>query len=224
MPHLLLIEDDLDLLAVLQADLKEAGYQVTAARSVQQGLIQAREAGPDLVIMDLKLPDGDGSEVVKTLRQTGWVPVIVLTARSDLQEKITLLDLGANDYLIKPCDIQELLARIAVQLRIEHRHTTNLGGLRVDISRRLVTWEGRTLQLSAMEQQLLLFLMEQEGRVRTRHEIAALLWPGQDREQSNVIDVHVANIREKLRRAGVPYVIRTVRGSGYALRLPTDAT
>ena len=127
--HLLLIEDDADIVDVLQVDLEDAGYRVTTASSVARGLLLAREMRPDLILTDLGLPDGDGHRVVHTVRQQSDVPIIVVTARGDVSEKVALLAAGADDYVVKPFETAELLARISVQLRTPLLRTLSVGPL-----------------------------------------------------------------------------------------------
>jgi two-component system, OmpR family, copper resistance phosphate regulon response regulator CusR len=218
--HLLLIEDDPDLLSILLDELQDVGYQVTSATSLVQGLIQAREVGPDLIITDLGLPDGDGSEVVTRLRRTSRLPIIVLTARDDVTEKVKLLELGADDYLVKPVSPVELLARIAVQLRTPATDTVVAGPLVVYPSQHLATLDGEDLCLSPKELALLLLLLHQPGRVYTRPEIVQGVWDGHLALDSNVIDVHLSGLRQKLHQRGGHGLLRNVRGVGYALRVP----
>jgi two-component system, OmpR family, copper resistance phosphate regulon response regulator CusR len=218
--HLLLIEDDLDVVSILQGELRDAGYQVSSAGSVVQGLIQAREISPDLIITDLGLPDGDGRDIVSRLRRNRRMPIIVFTAREDVAEKVALLDLGANDYLVKPISPRELLARIAVQLRVPGSDVLTAGPLELRPSQHLATLNGQNLGLSHTELELLGVLMRQPGRVYSRQELVHQVWKDQLSPESNVIDVHVSNLREKCRQQGGNSLIRTVRGLGYALRLP----
>lgn len=216
--HLLLIEDDPDIVQFLTADLQDAGYRVSSASSVMQGLTCARELTPDLVITDLGLPDGDGSDVVRRLRTTSRVPIIVLSARDAVRSKVGLLEAGADDYLVKPFEIQELLARIDAQLRGRTTDRLVVGELELHPSRHLATWAGKELRLSPKEFGLLSLLMQHPGRVYSREEIIGVLWQGELPQRSNVIDVHFSNLKEKLRKEGVYTLLRTVRGIGYALK------
>lgn len=216
--HILIVEDDPDIARLLELDLEGAGYQVSVASSVMTGLIQAREHAPALILLDLGLPDGDGREVLVRLRRSSELPVIVLTARDVVGEKVELLELGADDYVVKPFQIEELLARIAVQLRQQADDTVLLGELALHPQQRLLSFRGQELPLSPKEFELIQVLMRQPGKVFSRAELNQDVWGGQLPRESNVIDVHLANLRAKLRDVQAYGLLRTVRGYGYALR------
>jgi two-component system copper resistance phosphate regulon response regulator CusR len=216
--HLLLIEDDQDIADVTKEELETDGHHVTVAGTVMQGLLLAQEHRPDLIITDLGLPDGDGRDVVIRVCQATAVPVIVLTARDDVSEKVALLALGANDYLVKPVSPRELLVRVAVQLRERGTDLLTFGDLAVSLSRRQATWQGADLQLSARELDLLALLIQDPGRIYTRAEMIQSVWQGELPLASNAIEVHLSNLREKFRQRGAAWLLRTVRGMGYALR------
>ena len=215
--HLLIIEDDPDIAELLRRDLNDAGYRVDVATSVTQGLTLTRELSPDLILLDLGLPDGDGRQVLKRVRLGNSVPIIVLTARDQVGEKVELLELGANDYLVKPFVVAELLARIAVQFRRDSDEVLTLRELEVRIDKRLVTVRGQELQFSPKEFELLALLMRQPGRVYSRTELIKEVWDGKLALESNVVDVHFANIRSKFRGVELYGLLRTVRGYGYSL-------
>lgn len=215
---LLVIEDDLDIAAFLRFELELAGYTVQVAGSVVQGLIQAREQLPDLVLLDLGLPDGDGRGVLSRLRVNSNVPVIVLTALDAVEDKVELLSLGADDYVVKPFKVEELLARIRVQLRQDASHVLTVGGLELYPDRRLAMYQGREVRFSPKEFELLSVLMAQPGRVYSRKDLIQAVWQGALPEGTNVVDVHFANLRAKLRDVELYGLLRTVRGVGYALR------
>jgi len=215
--HILLIEDDLDIARLLELDLTEAGYQVALAMSVMDGLTKARELTPDLLITDLGLPDGDGRDVVIRLRKNNSLPIIVLTARDDVSEKVALLEAGADDYIVKPFSIAELLARIAVQLRSSPQQLLTAGVLTLYPNKRLAILADHELRLSPREFDLLALLLQEPGRVYTRAEVIKALWQDTLPSESNVVDVHFANIRAKFREHEVYRLLRTVRGAGYAL-------
>jgi len=202
----------------LQAYLEDAGYRVSAAFSVARGLLLARESQPDLILTDLGLPDGDGRRVVHTIRLQSQVPIIVLTARDDTSEKVALLSAGADDYVVKPFVMAELLACTAVQLRTPLNPTLSVGELELQPHNYLALLAGREPRLAPKEFQLLNLLMSRPRRVYTRQEINKALWDGKLPEYSNVIDVHFANLRAKFREREVYTLLRTVRGDGYALR------
>ncbi len=216
--RILVIEDDSDIANVLRLDLTDAGFEVEHANSAMSGLIKAREDHPDLILLDLGLPDFDGGDVVQRLRKNSIVPVIVLTARDTIEERVRLLGLGADDYIIKPFHPDELLARIKVQLRQHGSETLTLGELQLDAQKRLVNFKGEELRLSPKEFDILSLLIRQPGRVYSRQEIGQEIWQGRLPEGSNVVDVHMANLRAKLRDHEGYGLLRTVRGVGYSLR------
>ncbi len=217
--HVLIVEDDVDISRLLRLELEDAGYRVSCFDTGMRGLAAIREERPDLVILDLGLPDLSGAEIARRLRRTDPTPIIILTAADDVATKVTLLNAGADDYLAKPFHVEELLARVGVQLR---KHgggaATKIGDLLIDAVRRQVFWLEDEVRLSPREFALLQYLASQPGRVYSRREIEQSVWGGDLPPASNVVDVHVANIRGKLREAGGYGVIRTVRGVGYAIK------
>lgn len=218
-PRIVVIEDDRDIAHLLELELGEVGYEVQVAHSGVRGLILAREANPDLVILDLGLPDLDGIEIARRLNSHGHVPILVLTARDAVDSKVALLEAGANDYLVKPFHVQELLARVAVQLRRQQLGApVTVGDLTIDPIKRQVRCFERELSLSNREFDILTLLATQVGRIYSRDEIERQLWPKGESPSSNAVDVHIGNLRNKLRDAGATRMIRTVRGIGYALR------
>jgi DNA-binding response OmpR family regulator len=217
--HVLIVEDDVDISRLLRLELEDAGYRVSCFDAGMRGLAAIREERPDLVILDLGLPDLSGAEIARRVRRTDPTPIIILTAADDVDTKVTLLNAGADDYLAKPFHVQELLARVGVQLR-KHGGTSSrrIGDLLIDAVRRQVFWAEAEVRLSPREFDLLQYLASQPGRVYSRREIEQNVWGGDLPPTSNVVDVHVANIRGKLREAGGFGVIRTVRGVGYAIK------
>lgn len=218
-PRVVVIEDDVDIARLLQLELSDAGYEVHPFATAIRGLTAVRELVPDLVVLDLGLPDFDGSEIAGRIRRTSPIPILVLTARDDVASKVSLFELGVDDYLVKPFHPAELLARVAALLR---RHQlgapTDIGELRLDPIRRQVWWAGSEVRLSPREFALLAMFAAQPGRVFGRVEIERVVWADELSPTSNAVDVHVGNLRTKLREAGGFGVIRTVRGVGYALR------
>jgi DNA-binding response OmpR family regulator len=216
---IVVIEDDADIARLLELELTDAGYEVHVHPNAVRGLTAVRELDPDLVVLDLGLPDFDGSEIAGRIRRTGSTPILVLTARDAVASKVELFELGVDDYLVKPFHIAELLVRIAALLR---RHLlgadAQIGDLRLDPLRRQVWWGEQEVRLSRREFELLALLANQPGRVYGREEIERSLWAGDPAPTSNAVDVHIANLRNKLREVGGFGVIRTVRGVGYALR------
>ena len=217
--HVLIVEDDLDISRLLQLELEEAGFDVTHCDTGMRGLSAVREGEPDLVVLDLGLPDMNGSEIARRVRKTTETPIIILTAKDDVATKVELLNTGADDYLAKPFHADELLARINVQLRRRSLGAVQrIGELTLDASRRQVFWEESEVKLSPREFDLLTYLCSQPGRVYSREEIESNVWGEDLPPSSNVVDVHIANIRGKLRDAGGYGMIRTVRGIGYAVK------
>ncbi|MBI5813651.1 MAG: response regulator transcription factor [Meiothermus silvanus] len=219
MKRILLIEDDPEIAHLLQLELGDAGFEVDWAPGGMSGLVRLREAPPDLVILDLGLPDLDGGEVARRIRVGAEVPIIVLTAADSVERKVTLLSGGADDYIVKPFHPAELLARIQVQLR--HREggeEVTIGELEVHLSKRQVFYDGQEVRLSPKEFELRSLLCTRPGKVFSRTEIEEHLWGRSLERDSNVVDVHVANLRSKLRESGAYGYLRTVRGVGYALR------
>ena len=217
-PLVLIVEGDADIASDLQHDLQEAGYQTSHANSVMQGLTRAREHNPDLVLLELNLPDGNGREVLVRLQRTIRVRVIVLTANNSISEKVELLDLGANDYVVKPYNPDELIARVAVQLRVPFSDVLSFRDLDLSLSERLVTWNGMKLDFGPTEYAILALLMTNPGKIYSRVNIHEVVWKKDSLYNSNVIDVHLARIRSKLRDVGLYRFVRTVRGVGYALQ------
>jgi two-component system, OmpR family, alkaline phosphatase synthesis response regulator PhoP len=217
--RILAIEDDPDITRVLRFELEEAGFLVHTALDGISGLTAAREVMPDLVILDLGLPDFDGAEIARRIRKTSDIPIIILTALDAVGTKVQLLEGGADDYLTKPFEPAELVARVRVQLR-KHRggDAIVLGKLEIQMEKRLVRYDQKEIRLSPKEFELLAFLARQPGRVYAREEIERGVWGSNLDDNSNVVDVHMANIRSKLRDVDGYGVIRTVRGIGYALK------
>lgn len=217
--RIIVVEDDADIRHLLEAELTDAGYVVEAYPTGIQGLSAIRENEPDLVILDLGLPDVSGQEIARRVRRTSEFPIIILTAADEVGVKVEMLNSGADDYLAKPFHSEELLARINVQLRKRTvGNVRQIGDLFIDTARYQVMWEDTEVKLSRREYDLLVFLAGQPGRVYSRKEIEQSVWGGDLPPSSNVVDVHMGNIRSKLRDAGGYGLIRTVRGVGYSLK------
>jgi DNA-binding response OmpR family regulator len=220
MTRVLVIEDQRSLLHNLERGLKEEGYEVIPATSISE----AREAiaqQPDLIVLDLVLPDGNGIDLLRQFRGQGiWRPVLVLTARDTVDDRVKGLDAGADDYLVKPFSFNELLARLRALLRrgsLEQQSVLHVEGLEVDLLRRLAFREGRTLELSNRQFELLTYLMQNAHSVVTREMIARDVWKEPTATWTNVIEVHVAQLRRKIERPDLPPILHTVRGQGYQL-------
>ncbi len=217
--RILIVEDDLDILRLLTRELEDAGFEVMAFDSGIRGLSAVREHEPDLVILDLGLPDLSGQEIARRVRHTGDTPIIILTAADEVGTKVEMLNAGADDYLAKPFHVEELLARVNVQLRKRTLGSAQkIGDLTIDPVRRQVFWADDEIRFSPREYELITYLAGQPGRVYSRKEIENNVWGEDLPPSSNVVDVHIANIRGKLREAGGYGVIRTIRGVGYALK------
>lgn len=217
--HILVVEDDLDISRLLCLELGEAGFAVSSYDTGMAGLSAIREEKPDLVVLDLGLPDLDGAEIARRVRKTSELPIIILTAADEVSTKVEMLNAGADDYLAKPFQSEELIARINVQLRRRSTGTTRkIGDVTLNPARRQIFWEESELKLSPREFDLLAFLCNQPGRVYSREEIEKNVWGSDLPPSSNVVDVHIANIRNKMRDAGGYGFIRTVRGIGYAVK------
>ncbi len=217
--RIVIVEDDADIARLLSLELAEAGFEVHAFDNGMRGLTGIRELQPDLIVLDLGLPDLSGAEIARRVRRHDVIPILILTAADDVATKVELLNAGADDYLVKPFHVEELLARVNVQLRKQRVGAPKqVGDLTLDPVRRQAWWDGAEVRLSPREFALLAFLAGQPGRVYGRAEIERNVWGEDLPPTSNVVDVHVANIRGKLRDAGGFGVIRTVRGVGYALK------
>jgi DNA-binding response OmpR family regulator len=217
---LLIVEDEPRIASFLAKGLRAHGYAIEWASTGQQALRLGIQPGISLVILDLRLPDLDGLEVLASLRTWGaTVPVLILSARGQVGDRVRGLDLGADDYLAKPFAFEELLARVRARLRPGAAAPVGLlrmGDIRLDLQTHDVTVAGRTVNLSAREFALLRALASHPGQILSRQELLSIAWGINFDPQTNLIDVYVGYLRRKL---GEP-VIETVRGTGY--RLCTD--
>lgn len=215
-PCLLIMEQDPRLAHLLRRDLQDQGYTVWHADTGRAGLIQTQEDHPDLILVDLGLPDLDGGDVIRRLRRR--VPIITLTARDAVGEKVRVLVLGADDYLVKPSHLEGLLARIHVQLRYRGPEEVKVGELVLRPQGREMVFRDMRVVLTPKEFEMLWLLAQEPGKVVRREELVAQVWQGQLAQSSTVTDAHMANLRNKLRGVEGYGLIRTVRGYGYALR------
>jgi two-component system, OmpR family, response regulator len=219
--RLLLVEDDERLSNSLARGLRGEGYAVDVVASGDDALHQARVYDYDVVVLDVMLPGPDGVAVCRTLRETGrWCPVLMLTARDGVADRIRGLDAGADDYLIKPFDFGELVARVRALLRRgapERPAVVVAGDLEVDPATRVVTRAGRRVDLSAREFAVLEFLARRAGQVVSRTELLEHVWDRNYEGSTNIVDVYVGYLRRKLENPfGLP-LIHTVRGAGYVI-------
>jgi two-component system OmpR family response regulator/two-component system response regulator QseB len=215
--RILLIEDDQSLADGITTALRHAGYAVDRAERGVQGVALAQAARPDVIILDLGLPDMDGIEVLKTLRRKSVdSSVLILTARDDLASKIQGLDKGADDYLTKPFAVDELLARLrALERRagLGLSAEIQLGDVTINLANHQVTRAGQTVSLSRREFTLLRALAERPGHILSREQLEDKLYSWGEEISSNTVDVHIHNLRKKL----YPEFIQTIRGVGYKL-------
>jgi DNA-binding response OmpR family regulator len=222
--RILVVEDDAKLVRALRRGLLLEGYEVDVASSGDDGLVQATTHDYAAVILDLMLPGLDGFAVCEELRRREqWVPVLMLTARSDVRDRIRGLDGGADDYLVKPFDFGELLARLRVLVRrgpSAHPPVFDVGDLHVDSSTRIVTRAGRQVELTAREFDVLEVLAHSPRRPVTRAQLLETVWKDGYHGSPNIVDVYIGYLRKKLERPTGPQLIRTVRGKGFMLEVP----
>jgi DNA-binding response OmpR family regulator len=221
--RVLVIEDEERLADVLERGLSEAGHAVTVRHNGPDGLLAASGEDFDVVVLDWMLPGQDGPSVCRILRQRGVrTPVLMLTARHSVPDRVAGLDAGADDYLAKPFSFDELLARLRViARRLEPAPVLVVGDLQIDQGRRMVTRAGSQVELTAREFDVLTLLASRAGRVVTRFQILEEVWDGEADLRSNVIDVYIANLRAKVDKPFGRSSIQTLRGAGYRL---TDAS
>ncbi len=222
-PRVLVVEDDDAIAQVLQRSLRMEGYEVKIAGDGVDALDEAHAFLPDLVILDLGLPGLDGVDVAKALRQTGDdVPILVLTARDGVEARVEGLDAGADDYLVKPFERQELLARLRALLRRRPprgQAALAIGDLRLNPDTHEVSRNGRTVDLTQREFELLEYLMRNERIVISRQRLLDEVWGYDPFSMTNTIEVFVSNLRRKLEADGEPRLLHTIRGAGYVLRV-----
>ena len=220
--HILIVEDDAEIRRFVRLALQSAGHTVHEASTLQRGLIEAGTRRPDLVVLDLGLPDGDGVVLIRDMRQWSTAPVIVLSARSSEADKIVALDAGADDYLVKPFGAGELLARVRAQLRRHQQQTGSgdptirFGDFCLDLARRTVERGGELLHLTPIEYKLLTQLASQPDRVITHQQLLKAVWGPGHAEDSHYVRVHMANLRKKIEaRPSQPRHLITESGIGY---------
>ena len=214
--RLLIIEDEADLLSSLAKALREEGYAVDTASDGEEGLFKALETGYDAVILDVMLPVMDGWTILKKLRVRRTTPVLMLTARDASRDRVQGLDLGADDYLIKPFDLEELFARVRALIRRAagvSKPVLQIGSVRIDISSRQVFRSGKEIVLTHREFTLLEFLAMHRGEVVSRTALYEHLFDENEATISNLLDVHISNLRSKLGSE----LIMTRRGFGYCI-------
>jgi DNA-binding response OmpR family regulator len=225
-PQTVLVVDDEEAIAeAVRARLESEGYRVVVAADGAHALDAAEREPPDLVVLDLMLPGMDGLEVCKRLQRDRWVPVLMLTARTEEADKVAGFAVGADDYLTKPFSLRELAVRVRAILRRSERvaqatpgETLRLGALSIDAARRRVYVDAIEIQLTPLEFEILLTLARDPGVVFTREQLMDRVWGYRDYAGGRVVDSHVARLRRKLGEDGTTRFVRTVHGVGYAFR------
>ena len=220
--QILIVEDEAHIRRFVRLALEAEGHTVHEAENYQRGLIEAGTRRPDLVVLDLGLPDGDGVDLIRELRQWSAMPVIVLSARSAEVSKIAALDAGADDYRVKPFGAGELGARVRAQLRRHQQQTPGgapqivFGEVRIDLVRRVVERAGEALHLTPIEYKLLTHLASQPDRVITHAQLLKAVWGPGHLEDSHYVRVHMANLRKKIEaQPSMPRHLVTETGIGY---------
>jgi two-component system, OmpR family, response regulator MprA len=219
--RVLVVEDDDEIADVLRRSLRQEGHEVRTAADGVEALGAAVEFVPDLVILDLGLPRLDGAEVLRRLRAEDDVPILILTARSETEDRVDGLDSGADDYIVKPFERQELLARIRALLRRRPPRGSaqlTVGDLRLNPDTREVTRGERSIELTSREFELLEYLMRNERLVVSRERLLEEVWGYDPMALTNTIDVFISNLRRKLEAGGEPRILHTKRGAGYVVR------
>lgn len=222
-PVVLLVEDEPDIRRFLQTTLGAQGYRVVESATGRRGLIDAASHKPDLAVVDLGLPDMDGIEVIRGIRQWSSFPILVLSARTQESRKIEALDAGADDYIMKPCGVGELLARVRVALRHALRPSTGIRTLKfframVDLERRLVTHEGQAVHLTPIEFRLLGCLARHVGMVVTHRQLLCEVWGPAHEKDTHYLRIYMKQLHEKLEEDPVrPRQLITEVGIGYRM-------
>jgi DNA-binding response OmpR family regulator len=220
--HILLVEDEVPLARFIELELSAEGYQISVAHNGIAGLTLARESTPDLAILDWMLPGLSGLELCRRLRSTGSkIPIILLTAKDEVSDRVAGLDAGADDYVVKPFSIEELLARIRAHLRRTNEPNSDLlkfEDLSLNRSTREVFRGQRSIELTAKEFDLLEYLLNHPRQVLTRDQILEKVWGYDFMGDSNIIEVYIRYLRLKLEENSEKRLIHTIRGVGYTLR------
>jgi len=228
---ILVVDDEEAIAEAVRARLESEGFQVVVAGDGPEAIGLCEQVHPDLVVLDLMLPGMDGLEVCRQIQRDRWVPVLMLTARTEEADKVAGFAVGADDYLTKPFSLRELVVRVRAILRRMERigalpadEPIDRAGLAIDQARRTVAVDGSHVQLTPLEFEILLTLARTPGVVFTREQLMDKVWGYRDYAGGRVVDSHVARIRRKMGEDGTePRFIRTVHGVGYAFRAPADA-
>jgi two-component system response regulator MprA len=220
--HVLLVDDDRHIIDFLRRSLAYEGYSVDVAQRGEEALQKVLDRPPDLIVLDVMLPEVNGVEVCERLRQAGnTVPILMLTAKDAITDRVAGLDSGADDYLVKPPELDELMARVRALLRRrspEQAELLRFGDLELNTATRTAYRAGREITLTTTEYELLALLLRRPRQVITRDIIMDRVWGYDFEGQSNVLEVYIGYLRNKLEANGEPRVIHTVRGAGYVLR------
>ncbi|PTH22129.1 response regulator transcription factor [Staphylococcus arlettae] len=219
MTKILIVEDEQNLARFIELELKHEAYEVEIENDGQTGLDRALEYEFDLILLDLMLPNINGLEICRQVRQVQNTPIIMITAKSDTYDKVVGLDYGADDYIVKPFDIEELLARIRAMLRRQpQKNEININGLVIDKGAFKVSVNGEHVGLTKTEYDLLLLLAENINHVMQREQIIEYVWGYDSEVETNVVDVYIRYLRNKLKPFDKDSYIETVRGVGYVIR------
>lgn len=219
MTNILIVEDEQNLARFLELELTHEGYKVDIEYDGEPGLEKALNNDFDLIILDLMLPNINGLEICRRVRQVQSTPIIIITAKSDTYDKVTGLDYGADDYIVKPFEIEELFARIRAVLRRQpHKDIIDINGIRIDIDAFKVTVDGKQLDFTKTEYDLLYLLATNRNHVLQREQILNHVWGYNSEVETNVVDVYIRYLRNKLKPFNKEKVIETVRGVGYVIR------
>jgi len=228
-PVVIVIEDEPIIRRFVRMALESEGFQVFEADSVQRGLVEAGTRKPDMVVLDLGLPDADGTDFIRDLRTWSDIPVIVLSARTSESDKVAALDAGADDYLVKPFGAAELMARVRAQLRrraragIEGKNICEFGRIRVDLARRTVERDGQPVHLTPIEYRLLTCLIANPDSVLTHRQLLRYVWGPTHAEDSHYVRVYMGHLRKKIEDdPSQPRHILTESGIGYRFVMATN--
>lgn len=221
--RILIVEDEVKIARFLELELMHEGYEVEQSHDGRDGLKKAEDKQFDLIILDIMLPYMNGIEVLRRIRQTSQVPIIMLTAKDEVMDKVIGLDMGANDYVTKPFAIEELLARIRVALKAKVQSTLEsksiqVGKLKLDIDKHMVMYEDEIIELTKKEFDLLHYFLENKNLVLTRDKILQTVWGYDYIGDTNIVDVYIRYLRSKIDDKYKRKLIHTVRGVGYILK------
>lgn len=228
MKTILIIEDEAHIARFIKTAMEQEGYQIFTADSSHRGLIEAATRRPDLLILDLGLPDGDGCDVIADIRTWSSLPILVLSARSDEQDKIKALNLGADDYLVKPFSMGELVARVNAHMRrwqvgYEAPSQIELGNVSIDLTQRQVKKNGKDVHLTPIEYRLLTVLIRYAEKVLTHKQLLNEVWGKGHNHQEHYVRIFMSNLRQKLEdNPSRPNYFLTEIGVGYKLHIPKD--